>query len=323
MTAQAAFSPDEWNVVLEGPPTAGLIVITAAHGGAFRETIAMSKAYAEARAEHGESELLDEIVSAKPKVDHTRYHSAEELRDNGLARLRDAMALLEDKATVEERDDYRRFVLTLAGKVAAAHREHGQSVSPAEETGHPADRSGARHGQLVNEAAMLISARWRHPFSPARGEPGAGRFSCDPGMRRNFRLRPRRIRRIRARSRRACARTVITRCSSTTSGRRSRCACTFVPVTPTARTTTLSVCPCAAGAFGRRRPAAARPLGIRRHRVIPRQASSPSPVHGAGRAVLAPARGEPRGPAARGSGHARYAGARSARRGPACAPGRG
>ena len=133
MTTQAAFSPEEWKVVLEGPPAAGMIVITAAHGGTFRETIAMSKAYAEARAEHGESELLDEIVSAKPKVDHTRYHSAEELRDNGLGRLREAKALLEGKATAEERDDYRRFVLTLASKVAAAHREHGQSVSPAEE----------------------------------------------------------------------------------------------------------------------------------------------------------------------------------------------
>jgi hypothetical protein len=84
MTTKAAFSPEEWTVVLEGPPTAGMIVLTAAHGGTFRETIAMSKAYAEARAEHGESELLDEIVSAKPKVDHTRYHSAEELRDSGL-----------------------------------------------------------------------------------------------------------------------------------------------------------------------------------------------------------------------------------------------
>ena len=133
MTTQAAFSPEEWNVVLEGPPAAGMMVITAAHGGTFRETIAMSKAYTEARAEHGESELLDEIVSAKPKVDHTRYHSAEELRDNGLRHLRDAMALLESKATAGERDDYRRFVLTLANKVAAAHREHGQSVSPAEE----------------------------------------------------------------------------------------------------------------------------------------------------------------------------------------------
>ena len=32
----------------------------------------------------------------------------------------------------QEGDDYRRFVLTLAGKVAAAHKEAGQSVSPAE-----------------------------------------------------------------------------------------------------------------------------------------------------------------------------------------------
>ena len=76
--------------------------------------------------------MLDEIVSAKPKVDHTRYHSAEELRDNRLGHLRDAMTLLESKATAEERGDYRHFVLTLASKVAVAYREHGQSVSPAE-----------------------------------------------------------------------------------------------------------------------------------------------------------------------------------------------
>jgi hypothetical protein len=132
MTTKAAFAPEEWTMVLEGPSTAGMIVITAAHGGTFRETIAMSKAYTEARGEHGESELLDEIVAAKPKVDHTRYHSPEELRDNGLGHIRDAMALLESKATAEERDEYRHFVLTLANKVASAHREHGQDVSPAE-----------------------------------------------------------------------------------------------------------------------------------------------------------------------------------------------
>lgn len=132
MTSKEAFSPEDWKVVLEGPPSAGMIVVTAARGGMIRESIAMSKAYAEARAQHGESELLDEIVSAKPELDHTRYHSAAELRDNGLKTLRDAVALLESKATPEELDDYRRFVLTLAGKVAAAHKEEGQSVSPAE-----------------------------------------------------------------------------------------------------------------------------------------------------------------------------------------------
>jgi len=132
MTTKAAFSPEEWKAVLEGPPAAGMIVITAARGGMFRETIAMSKAYAEARAEHGDSELLDEIVAAKPQTDHTRYHSAEELREHGLKHLRDAVTLVDSKATTQERDDYRRFVLTLADKVAAAHKEAGQSVSPAE-----------------------------------------------------------------------------------------------------------------------------------------------------------------------------------------------
>ena len=132
MTTKAAFSPEEWKVVLEVPPTAGMIVITAARGGMFRETVAMSKAYAEARAEHGDSELLDEIVTARPQMDHTRYRSAEELRDDGLRHLRDAVALVDSKAASQERDDYRRFVLTLANKVAAAHREGGQSVSPAE-----------------------------------------------------------------------------------------------------------------------------------------------------------------------------------------------
>jgi len=92
----------------------------------------MAKAYTEARGEHGESELLDEIVATKPEVDHTRYHSVEELRENGFAHLRNAVAVLESKATTEELQEYRRFVLTLAGKVAAAHREHGQTVSPTE-----------------------------------------------------------------------------------------------------------------------------------------------------------------------------------------------
>ncbi len=134
MTTKAAFTPEEWTVVLEGPPTAGMIVITAAHGGMVRETIAMSKAFAEARAQHGESELLDEIVAAKPHVDHTRYHSAEELKEHGLGHLRAAAALLESKAAPEEREDYRRFVLALASRVAAAHREGGQDVSPPEAT---------------------------------------------------------------------------------------------------------------------------------------------------------------------------------------------
>jgi hypothetical protein len=132
MTTKSAFSPADWTTVLEGPSTAGMIVVTAAHGGTIRETIAMAQAYTEARSQHGESELLDEIVAAKPKLEHTRFHSPDELKEHGLAQLRSAAGLVENTATAAELDDYRHFVVTLANKVAAAHREHGQQVSPAE-----------------------------------------------------------------------------------------------------------------------------------------------------------------------------------------------
>ena len=135
MTTKQDFTPTEWEQILEGPPSAGMLVMTAQHGGMWRETVSMAKAYSEARAQHGQSELLDEIVAAKPKVDHTRYHSPEELKEHTLAHLRDAVALLTDKATPQELEDYKRFVVNLAERVADAHREGGDaegSVSPAE-----------------------------------------------------------------------------------------------------------------------------------------------------------------------------------------------
>jgi len=134
MTGRADFTEEEWELVLEGPPSAGMIVVTAQRGGTFRESIAMAKAYVEARRQHGESELLDELVAAKPERDHTRYHSVEELRQHGQQHLRDAVELLERKASAEEVAAYRRFVLTLAEKVANAHREGGEKVSDAERT---------------------------------------------------------------------------------------------------------------------------------------------------------------------------------------------
>jgi hypothetical protein len=132
MTGKADFSRDEWELVSEGPPSAGLIVVTAQRGGMFRETFAIGKAYAEARREHGDSQLLDELVSGRPERDHTRYHSPEQLKQAGLQHLRDAIALLEQKATPEEIADYKRFVLTVADKVAGAHREGDSDVSEAE-----------------------------------------------------------------------------------------------------------------------------------------------------------------------------------------------
>src|ERR1700690_2965872 len=98
MTGQADFTPDEWKLILEAPPSAGFIVVTAQRGGTLRETIAIAKAYTEARQEDGASELLHEITATKPERDHTHYPSPAELKQGSLQHLRDAVALLETKA---------------------------------------------------------------------------------------------------------------------------------------------------------------------------------------------------------------------------------
>jgi hypothetical protein len=133
MTGKSAFTEEEWQTVLEGPPVAGLLVLTAQRGGSFRESFAVAKAYAEVRQQHGESELLDEIVSAKPEIDRHKYGSPEKLQQEGPKQLSDAVAVLQSKATPEEVEDYRSFVLSLAKRVAAAHKEHGEPVSPPEQ----------------------------------------------------------------------------------------------------------------------------------------------------------------------------------------------
>lgn len=135
MTTKADFTEQEWEQVLEGPPAAGMIVITAQRGGMLRETVSMAKAYVEARQHHGQSELLDELVAVKPKLDHTRYHSLDELKEHSLGQIRDAVALLGSKATAAELDEYKQFVVNLADRVAHAHRERGDEedgVSDAE-----------------------------------------------------------------------------------------------------------------------------------------------------------------------------------------------
>jgi hypothetical protein len=133
MKTKAAFTTDEWDLVRSGPPAAGMMVIAASHGGMIRETFEMAKVYADARGQHGDSELLDELVAAKPERDHTKYHSFDELKENSLRRLGEAVELLATKATPEEVEDYRQFVLTLAERVAKRHEEDGVQVSPAEQ----------------------------------------------------------------------------------------------------------------------------------------------------------------------------------------------
>jgi hypothetical protein len=134
MTGKADFTPQEWEQVLQAPPSAAMMVIMAQRGGTFRETFSIAKTYAEARQEHGQSQLLDEIVAAKPEIDRTRYHSGEELKEHTLGRIRDAVAVLATKADEQELAEYKGFIVRLAERVARAHSEGDDGpISPAEQ----------------------------------------------------------------------------------------------------------------------------------------------------------------------------------------------
>ena len=114
-------------------------VIVSDRGGAVRETMQMARAYTEYRKNAGSSQLLDEIVSAKPEMDKERAPSKDEMEVNQLQNLRDAVELIEQKATSEELHAYREFVIGLAEKVAEARKEgfmglSGDRVSGEEQT---------------------------------------------------------------------------------------------------------------------------------------------------------------------------------------------
>ena len=126
MTKKADFNAEEWSTIVDGPLYAGMRVISADRGGTVRESLAMGRVYQEAREHHGESELLDELVKSPPAIDPDRVKEAGgDIAALTSKQLREAISILEQKATREEVDAYKRFVMTLAQAVASAHKEGG------------------------------------------------------------------------------------------------------------------------------------------------------------------------------------------------------
>jgi hypothetical protein len=126
MTRKAEFNAEEWATVVNAPLYAGMRVISAERGGTLRETAAMGRVYQEARARAGADELLDELIASPPTLDPERVRAAQgDFGPVATEQLRNAMAILEAKATPTEVDDYKRFVMTVAQEVASAHKEGG------------------------------------------------------------------------------------------------------------------------------------------------------------------------------------------------------
>jgi len=121
VSTKADYNAEEWTLVVQAPALAGMRVIAADRGGTVRESVSMGRVYQEARAEAGDG-LLAEIVAAPPGFEPGR---GRELLEQLPDQLRRAVGILEDKATPEELEAYRSFVLDVAETVAKAHKEGG------------------------------------------------------------------------------------------------------------------------------------------------------------------------------------------------------
>jgi hypothetical protein len=125
MTSKAAFNAEEWATVSSAPSLAALKVIAAQRGGTVRESLAAQRAFADAL-QNEPGPLLREILTTPTALDaENRPRTADELQDRAPQTLKQAIALLEERATDEEVVEYKRFVYGLAETVARAHKEGG------------------------------------------------------------------------------------------------------------------------------------------------------------------------------------------------------
>jgi hypothetical protein len=124
MTTKSQFNAEEWDRVAQAPALAALMVMLADRDGAIRESIALGKAYAEARRDAG-SELIEQLLASPPQVDPASLGPRDQAREQLPVRIREALRTVEEKATPEEAEQYRSFILRVADVVAHAAKGGG------------------------------------------------------------------------------------------------------------------------------------------------------------------------------------------------------
>ncbi len=126
MTEKSDFNAEEWAALTEGPLMAGMRVVAAERGGTLRESLAVGRAYTEARKQHGDCPLLDAVVATPPALDPARLREGGgDIKQVADKRLTEAVGVVEAKATPAEVSSYKQFVVTVAEAVANANKEGG------------------------------------------------------------------------------------------------------------------------------------------------------------------------------------------------------
>ena len=134
MTTESAFTPEEWTRLERAPFVTGMAIMVAELGGsidAMKESMATLTAITEVARFGGRGELVDElarsialkITGGKELAEFQR--EVETTAGEMLAELRAVKGIVLAKATMQEADAFRDWLLETASRTAQAAKEGG------------------------------------------------------------------------------------------------------------------------------------------------------------------------------------------------------
>ncbi len=134
MSAKDNFTPDEWRALVRAPMMVSYGVAGAAPSGGFghvQEMKAVADAIVDASEQASDGSLVRAVVdeiranATDATVGEKETVSVTEIRGKALEACRMVASILESKASGEQGDNYKRWLLEVGQKVAQAAKEGG------------------------------------------------------------------------------------------------------------------------------------------------------------------------------------------------------
>jgi hypothetical protein len=161
MTTKADFTDEEWARLERAPIVAGMAISLADPGGpieAFKETSASLKSVLEAARADGQSELVTSVAGSVAEKAQHRQNPLGDFKARGaqagveiLDELGAVNQLLTEKATPDEADEFREWLLATARRTAEAAKEGGFM-------GFRAERVSEGEQQMLERLREVLSA---------------------------------------------------------------------------------------------------------------------------------------------------------------------
>jgi hypothetical protein len=161
MTTKADFTEEEWARLERAPIVAGMAISLADPGGpieAFKETSASLRTVLETARADGQDELVASVAGSAAEKARQRQSPLGDFKPRGaqagqeiLTELSAVNQLLTDKATPEEAEAFRAWLLDTARRVAEAAKEGGF-------LGFKAERVSEGEQRMLEQLREVLSA---------------------------------------------------------------------------------------------------------------------------------------------------------------------